>query len=73
MAVEEHQRDTTNEDRVKERLYQYIYLGFEFHGIYRFCPLNGLKPRGINPNSRQQFKNFLDEYNEQRTTKRGSD
>lgn len=44
------------EDKAKERLYQYIYLGFEHHGIQRFYPLNRLEPRGINPNSRKQFK-----------------
>lgn len=66
VAVEENQRvhgsttiPNTDEDRAKGRLYQYIYLGFEFHGIHRFSPLNRLKPIGINPNSRQQLKKLF--------------
>lgn len=59
VAVEETAMSNTDEDRVKKRLYQYIYLGFEFHGIYRFYPLNRFEPRGINPHSRQQFKDLF--------------
>lgn len=66
VAVEENQRlhsyatiPNTDEDRAKKRLYQYIYLGFELHGIHSFYPLNRLKTIGINPKSRQQFKKLF--------------
>lgn len=57
VAVEESQR--VQSDKAKERLYQYIYLGFELHGIHSFYPLNGLKTKGINSKSRQQFKKLF--------------